>query len=78
MLCFRSESEVDAWCERRAIRRGAVMSLEQTWNLARVWYADRASPDWRGRTPAEAEEVVRSVGLVGDFVIIVVGIADIA
>ena len=67
MLCFRSEAAVDSWCERRDIARGAVMSLELVWALAQAWYGDRASPDWRGRTTAEAQAVAESLGLRGDF-----------
>ena len=67
MLAFRSETHVDRWCEARGVARGAVFPLEQTWRLARAWYADRLSPEWRPRTPAEAEAVFASVGLTGDF-----------
>jgi len=46
---------------------GALMSPQQQWDLARIWYADRMSPDWRRRTPAEAEEVFATVGFTGAF-----------
>ena len=46
---------------------GATMTIEQQWELARVWYSNRADPDWKRRTPEEAEEVFRSIGLEGDF-----------
>ena len=67
MLLFRSEEHAKTWSRRRGLPMGAVMSLQQQWDLARIWYADRMSPDWRRRTPAEAEEVFASVGLTGDF-----------
>jgi hypothetical protein len=67
MLAFRSEGDVDAWCERRGIQRGAVMSLEQIWALAPAWYGERATAGWRGRTTEEAQQVVSGVGLHGDF-----------
>ena len=67
MLAFRSEAHVDAWCEQRGLPRGEVFSLETCWRLARAWYGDRLSPDWRRRTPDEAHAVFESVGLTGPF-----------
>ena len=67
MLLFRSEEHIDEWYEGRGSRAGVTLTLEQQWQLARHWYADRMSPDWRRRTPEEAEAVFASVGLTGDF-----------
>ena len=67
MLAFRSEAHVDAWCEQRGLERGAVFPLATCWRLAQAWYADRLSPDWRRRTPAEAREVFDQLGLTGEF-----------
>jgi hypothetical protein len=67
MLAFRSEAHVDAWCEQRDRPRGAAFSLETCWQLAQAWYRDRLSPDWRRRTPREAQEVFHQLGLTGDF-----------
>ena len=44
-----------------------MLTLEQTWALARLWYADRLDPEWRRRTPEEATRAFASVGLSGDF-----------
>jgi hypothetical protein len=67
MLLFRSEEHLDAWRGRRGIAAGATLTLDQQWELARIWYADRTAPDWRRRTPEEAEAVFASLGLTGDF-----------
>jgi hypothetical protein len=67
MLAFRSEGHVDTWCEQRRIPKGAVFSLEQAWRLARAWYADKLSPDWRRATADEAQSLFSELGLVGDF-----------
>ncbi len=67
MHLFRSEEHVAAWYGAKAMPLGETLSLQQQWDLARVWYADRASPQWRRRTPAEAEAVFAGVGLSGDF-----------
>ena len=47
--------------------RGAVLTLEQTWALARLWYADRMDPAWMRRSPAEAMQAFASLGLTGEF-----------
>jgi hypothetical protein len=67
MLAFRSEGHVNRWCEQGGVEPGAVFSLDQLWGLARGWYSDRLSPDWRRRTPEEAQQVFDGVGLTGSF-----------
>jgi hypothetical protein len=67
MLLFRSEEHVDRWCAAEGIARGALFSLEQCWELARAWHANRLSPEWRRRTPEEVEALFASLGLVGEF-----------
>ena len=67
MLLFRSEEHVEAWRRPRNIESGALLSLEQLWDLARGWYAGRMSESWRRRSPREAEEVFADAGLTGDF-----------
>ena len=67
MLLFRSEEHLQRWLDRHGYERGALMTLPQIWGLAQAWYRDRLSPDWRRRTPAEAEAVFESLGLTGDF-----------
>jgi hypothetical protein len=67
MLLFRSEEHIDRWCEERGMPRGGLLTPEQLWGLASIWYRERMSPDWRRRTPEEAEEVFAGLGLTGDF-----------
>ncbi len=67
MLLFRSEEHLDKWLADNGRSRGATMTVEQQWELARTWYADRLSPDWRRRTPEEAEAVFAEIGLSGPF-----------
>jgi hypothetical protein len=67
MLAFRSEEHVNRWCASRRIPRGASFSLDQAWQLARAWYADKLSPEWRRASPEEAEAIFAAVGLTGDF-----------
>jgi hypothetical protein len=47
--------------------RGAVVTLEQAWELAKLWYEDRLDPGWRRRTPVEATAAFALIGLSGDF-----------
>jgi hypothetical protein len=47
--------------------RGATLSLDQTWDLARRWYRNRLSADFRGRSAAEAEAIFIAAGLEGPF-----------
>ena len=43
------------------------MTVDQQWELARAWYPDRLRPDWKRRSPQEAQAVFESIGLTGDF-----------
>jgi len=67
MLLFRSEEHIDRWCKHRVLPRGATVTPEQCWQLARAWYADKLSPDWRRKTADEAEAVLTKIGLTGPF-----------
>jgi hypothetical protein len=67
MLLFRSEEHVDRWCRDRGEPKGAVLSLDQLWRLARVWHGDRLNPDWRRPTSGESQEIFNSLGLTGAF-----------
>jgi hypothetical protein len=51
----------------RLARSGEGMALPVLWELARRWYGDRLSPDWRPRSREESQRILDSVGLVGDF-----------
>ena len=66
MLLFRSEEHIDSWYRRRRAT-GATLTLDQQWQLAHIWYANRMGPDWRRRTPEETEAVFASLGLTGEF-----------
>ena len=67
MLLFRSEEHLERWREERGLPRGETLTLDQQWALARAWYGNRMDTEWRRRTPEEAEDVFRSLGLTGDF-----------
>jgi hypothetical protein len=58
MRLLRSGSEVS---------EGELVSLAVLQELARRWYGDRLSPDWRPRTLAESQAILDAVGLTGEF-----------
>ncbi|HET7481734.1 MAG TPA: hypothetical protein VFK89_02620 [Actinomycetota bacterium] len=66
MLLFRSKEHLERWVAR-GHERGAELTLETQWELARTWFAGRHLPDWKKRTTDEAAAILRGVGLTGDF-----------
>lgn len=66
MLLFRSEEHLERWLIGGR-PRGATLTLDQQWRLARAWFEGRDRPEWRRRSPSEAEAIFRSVGLSGPF-----------
>ncbi len=58
---------MDSWLGRTGHPRGAVVSLEQMWALVQPWYSGRLEPEWRGRSADEAQAILDSVGLTGEF-----------
>jgi hypothetical protein len=58
---------VDNWCTDQGIERGAVVPLDQAWELARRWYGDRLRPDWRRPSAAETQRLFAEVGLTRRF-----------
>jgi hypothetical protein len=67
MLFFRSEEALDEWLSARNAARGAVLSIPQIWDLSRRWYHNRMSPDYRGRTMPEVQEIFKESGLTSEF-----------
>ena len=64
---FRNEAEVDAWCERHAFPKGAVMPMDQLWRFASEWYGSYVDQPWRKRSADEVRAVFARHGLTGDF-----------
>ncbi len=67
MLLFRSEDEIDAWCQAHNLPRGGVVPIVKLADMAPAWYGDRLDPDWRPRTTAQTQAILDSVGLTGPF-----------
>lgn len=67
MLLFRSEEALKNWCEVQGARAGAIVALDQVWELSKLWYRERLSVDYHGRTAEQAVEIFRQVGLGSKF-----------
>ena len=65
MCLFRSEEELEGWLAGR--ERGATMSVDTCWRLARAWYAGKDRPGFRRKTLEEAQATFGSLGLTGEF-----------
>jgi hypothetical protein len=66
-LLFRNGAEVEAWCARHGIARGAVVPAAQVLLMARAWYGNHLAPRWRKWTVAEAQAIFENAGLTGSF-----------
>lgn len=64
---FASESDIEPWCARHGMRRGATMSLESLWHFATDWYGGYLRGPWRKRSPAEVRALFDAHGLTGPF-----------
>jgi Alkylmercury lyase len=64
---FHHEGEIDAWCARHALPRGAVMTMPALWSFAQDWYGSYLQPPWRKRTAAEARALFARHRLTGAF-----------
>ena len=67
MLLFRSEDTVDLWCKAHHIQRRPLVNLEQLWQLAVHWYANRLTVESRRPAPNEMVSIFASIGLTGPF-----------
>jgi hypothetical protein len=47
--------------------RGELLPFEQVWELAKLWYQDRLSPDFKGRSLVEAHQIFVKLGLLNPF-----------
>ena len=67
MLLFRSEETVEAWCAERSIPVRPLMTLDQLWELAREWYANRLTEESRRPGPDEMQQIFARIGLTDSF-----------
>ncbi len=67
MLLFRDEEEITIWVNRTGETRGEFLTLQKVWELSKLWYGNRMSPDYRGRSTGEAEAIFMQLGLTSTF-----------
>ena len=67
MLLFRSDEWVDKWCKWHNLERGEILSLQQVWELSKLWYGNRMSLDYHGRSMEQVAEVFKQAGLGSKF-----------
>jgi alkylmercury lyase-like protein len=64
---FASEADVDPWCARHGMPRGAVMSLEPLWRFAGDWYGGCLDQSWRKRSVEQVRALFAAHGLTDPF-----------
>ena len=67
MLLFRSEEWVDKWCKRYNLERGEMLSLQKVWELSKLWYGNRMSLEYHGRSMEQVAEIFKQAGLTSKF-----------
>jgi hypothetical protein len=67
MLLFRSEEWVDKWCKRNNLERGEMLSIQQVWELSKLWYGNRMSLEFHGRSVEQVAEIFKQAGLKSKF-----------
>ena len=67
MLLFRSEEWIEKWCKRNNLERGETLTIGQVWELSKLWYSNRMSVDFHGRSMEQVAEVFRQAGLTSAF-----------
>ena len=67
ILFFSDEARVSAWCARHGRPKGALLKMAHALKLAERWFGDYACPDWRRKTPREADEIFGELGLDSGF-----------
>ncbi|MBN8581417.1 MAG: hypothetical protein J0L96_12160 [Anaerolineae bacterium] len=67
MLLFRSEEWVDKWCKRNNLERGEMLSIQQVWELSKLWYGNRILLEYHGRSMEQVADVFKQAGLKSKF-----------
>ena len=64
---FEGEEQIDSWCERHFMPRGATMTVEALWRFASDWYGLYLRAPWRKRSAEEIRALFERHGLTGPF-----------
>lgn len=64
---FATGRDVDAWCERHSLAKGAVVPLPRMWRFSVEWYGGYVRSPWRKRAPHEIAEIFARHNFEGEF-----------
>ena len=67
MLLFRGKEHIDRWCRQWSQPKGAMLTIDQSWQLARAWYQHKMELDWQRPTLVETETLLAQLDLTGPF-----------
>jgi hypothetical protein len=67
MLLFRSEETVEKWCAENSMPKRPLIDMNQLWQLAVQWYANRITVDSRRPAPGEIVGIFSAIGLDEPF-----------
>lgn len=67
MLFFRSEEQARTWCAERGYPVRPLVTLDQLWGMATIWYGARLQENARRPQPSEIRTIFAGLGLKGDF-----------
>ena len=67
MLFFRSEDTLDEWCRTRRHPRRPTATLQQLWQMAIAWYANRLSVQARRPDANKIRQIFTRIGLTDTF-----------
>jgi hypothetical protein len=67
MLLFQSEEWIEKWCKRNSLEHGEILTIDQVWELSKLWYHNRLSIEFHGRSTEQVAEVFRQAGLTSAF-----------
>jgi len=67
MLLFRSEEWIDKWCKRNNLKRGEILTIDQVWELSKLWYHNRLSLEYHGWNAEQVVEIFKQVNLTSKF-----------
>lgn len=64
---FHAERDVDPWCARHGLPRGAVLTMPELWAFASDWYGKHLDQPWRKRSLEEVRALFARHGLTTEF-----------
>ena len=67
---FADEGDIDPWCRRHDMARGAVFTMDALWRFASDWYGSYLRGPWRKRSAEDVRAWFARHGLTGPFWVI--------